>query len=174
MTKNSLFCTILLVVATFIFTSSKKENEENIYLDELHTLAKESLVNGQSLSADSLEGKMLILSFWASYDPASRVNNYDLLQLDNRFANSTFNGAGGLKVVCISLDTFKSPMLRAIETDGTGDFFHICDFKGDDSPLAHGFDVNRPVNLLVSPDGRILARDFGTQIIASTLDMLRQ
>lgn len=174
MTKNSLICTFLLAVATIVFTSSKKENQENFYLDELHALAQESLINGQTLSQDSLEGKMLILSFWASYDPASRINNYHLLQLDNRYAQANFNGGGGLKVVCVSLDTFKSPMLRAIEADGTSDFFHICDLKGEDSQLAHDFDVNRPVNLLISPDGRILARDFGTQIIASTLDMLRQ
>ncbi len=174
MTKNSLICTTLLAAATLIFTSSKKENEENFYIDELQTLAHESLVAGQELNPDSLDDSMVIVSFWASYDPASRINNYDLLQLSDKFADTRFDNSKGLKVICVSLDTFRSPLLHAIKADGTDCFSHICDLQGEDSPLAHNFDVNRPVNLLLSPDGRILARDFGTSIIASTLEMLRQ
>lgn len=174
MTKNSLICTALLVTATMVFTSSKKENEENFYIDELHALAEESLVTGECLEADSLDGKMIIVSFWASYDPASRINNYDLLQLKEKYGSSSFDGSKGLEIVCVSMDTFRSPMMRAIESDGTSDFYHICDLKGEESPLAHDFDVNRPVNLLISPEGRILARDFGTTTITSTLEMLRR
>lgn len=79
-----------------------------------------------------------------------------------------------MEIVCVSMDTFRSPMMRAIESDGTGDFYHICDLKGEKSPLANDFDVNRPVNLLISPEGRILARDFGTTTITTTLEMLRR
>lgn len=174
MTKNNLICIIALAVTTFIFTSSKKENKENIYQGEINDLASETLVNGGYISPDSLRGKMLIVNFWASYDAASRVNAYDLIQIRDNYHATTFAGADGLEVVCISMDVFKSPVRKAIEADGTQDFYHICDYKGEDSPLASRFDVNRPVNLLIGPDGRILARDFGTHTIAEALEFLKQ
>ncbi len=161
-----------LGVATVFFTSSKKENQENVYLDQLKTLEEQPLVNGGCLSSDSINGKMLIVSFWASYDAASRVNSYNLLSIRDEFRSASFDNADGLEVVCVSLDTFRSPMRKAIESDGTDSFYHICDLKGEESPLAGWFDVNRPVNLLISPDGHILARDFGTQTISETLNFL--
>lgn len=174
MTKNSLICSLGLAALTIVFTSSKKENEENVYFDEIQSLGRESLVSGGELPADSLKGKMLIVSFWASYDPMSRINSFDLLEINDRYSAASFDGGEGLSVVCVSLDTFRSPALKAIEADGTSDFLHICDLRGDDSPLARNFDVNRPVNLLVSADGRILARDFGTSVISDALKMLRR
>lgn len=173
MTKNSLICMLGLAVMAIATTASKKESQENIYAGEIAGLEEETLIGGGQINPDSLNGKMLILSFWASYDATSRVNAYDLVNIRDRFHNEELNGANGLEVVCISLDVFKSPVRKAIEADGTQAFYHICDFKGEDSPLASRFDVNRPVNLLISPDGRIVARDFGTTTIAETLKFLK-
>lgn len=173
MTKNSLICMLWLAVMAIATTSSKKESQETIYAGEISGLEKEKLICGGQIDPDSLNGKMLILSFWASYDATSRVNAYNLVNIRDKFHNEELAGADGLEVVCISLDVFKSPVRKAIEADGTQCFYHICDYMGEDSPLASRFDVNRPVNLLISPDGRILARDFGTNTIAETLRFLK-
>lgn len=162
-----------LAVMAIATTSSKKESQETIYAGEISGLENEELICGGQIEPDSLSGKMLILSFWASYDATSRVNAYNLVNIRDKFHNEELAGADGLEVVCISLDLFKSPVRKAIEADGTQCFYHICDYKGEDSPLASRFDVNRPVNLLISPDGRILARDFGTNTIAETLRFLK-
>lgn len=173
MTKNSLICMLALVAMAIATTSSKKENNESIYAGAVAGLEQETLIGGGQIAPDSLNGKMLVLSFWASYDATSRVNAYNLVNIRDRFHNQQMAGADGLEVVCVSLDIFKSPVRKAIEADGTQDFYHICDYKGEESPLASRFDVNRPVNLLISPDGRILARDFGTSTIAETLELLQ-
>lgn len=154
------------------FTSSKKENRSNTYYDELSALSEQELVGGGKLEADSLSGKMLILNFWASYDPASRINSYELARIRDQYSDKTFDGGDGLSVVSISLDVFRSPLVKAIEADGVQGFYHICDYKGVESPLAKDFDVNRPVNLLVSANGQIVARDFGTSTLDETLAML--
>ena len=146
----------------------------NSYIDELKSLAEETLVDGAQLCADSLDGKMVVLSFWASYDPVSRINSYDLLRINDDFAEASFEGGSGLAVVCVSLDQFVTPLKKAIEADGTASLTHICDRLGKESPLAKGFDVNRPVNLLMSADGHIVARDFGTNTIRETLEFLRR
>lgn len=163
-----------LVAMTVFFTSSKKESEENIYLGEIKTLENETLVGGGHVPADTLNGKMLIVSFWASYDAQSRVNAYELVRIRDDFRNAAFAGAEGLEVICVSLDIFKSPVRKAIEADGTQEFYHICDYKGEESPLASKFDVNRPVNLLISPEGRIVARDFGTRTIEKALKFMKE
>lgn len=162
-----------LAVMAIATTSSKKESQENIYASEVSGLVSETLVGGGQIEPDSLRGKMLILSFWASYDATSRVNAYDLVSIRDKYHKEGLGMSDGLEVVCISLDIFKSPVRKAIEADGTQSFYHICDYQGEDSPLASRFDVNRPVNLLISPDGRILARDFGTGTIAETLRFLK-
>ncbi len=164
---------LVLGAMAMIFTSSMKESEESNYSEELAALGQETLLNGGQLTADSLNGRMLLVSFWASYDPSSRINSYNLLKIQDEYKTSSFDGGEGLEVVCVSLDVFRSPLVKAIESDGTQSFYHICDLKGEESPLAKSFDVNRPVNLLISADGRILARDFGTQTIAETLSFLK-
>ena len=169
--KKTVLCCLLGAGMVF-FTSSKKENRLNTYFDELNDLTEQELVGGGKLEADSLKGKMLILNFWASYDPASRINSYELSRIRDQYSGSSFDGGDGLGIVSISLDVFHSPLAKAIEADGVQDFYHICDYKGAQSPLAQSFDVNRPVNLLVSSDGQIVARDFGTSTLNEILAML--
>lgn len=173
MIKKNVVYSLVLGVAITALSSSKKESKQNIYLDELQQLSEVSLNGGSTLPADSLQGSMVILNFWASYDPASRINTFDLLRLNEEFREASFEGGEGLKVVCISLDTYRTPFKKAIEADGTAGLVHFCDLQGVDSPLAHNFDVNRPVNLLLSADGKILARDFGTATIGETLHYMR-
>lgn len=173
MTKKQLIFNAALVAMTVLATSSKNENKESIYLDELKSLCHEQLVNGENLSDTALEGKMVLVNFWASYDPTSRINSYDLVQMSDEFEHASFNGGDGLKVVCVSLDVFSTPLRKAIESDGTQGLTHICDLRGEESPLAKSFDVSRPVNLLMTADGRIVARDLGTDNIRATLDSLR-
>jgi hypothetical protein len=174
MNKKHVLVSLALGAMVATFTSSKEESKTNIYLPELETLCEESLVGGGQISEDSLRGKMLILNFWASYDPMSRINSYQLVRLGGLYGEKKFEGGNGLQVVCISMDTYKSAMQKAIEADGTEEFFHICDLQGEESPIARKFDVNRPVNLLVSADGKILARDFGTDMIEGVLSILAQ
>ncbi len=174
MTKKHIAFSVLLASLLTFLTASKEENKSNVYLAQLQNLCEQELTSGGQIVADSLVGKMIVLNFWASYDPASRINSYNLVGIGNHYANQKFQGADGLQVVSISLDVFRSAMQKAIEADGTQDFFHLCDLQGEDSPIAKSFDVNRPVNLLLSADGKILARDFGTDMIESVLGMLAE
>lgn len=169
--KKGLYGTIGLA-ALVLFSSNKKENTCQLYNEQIAAMAGMEQVSGQHIIGDSLNGKMLLLNFWASYDAQSRMNNYHLVQLSETYKNSQFYNGEGLQVVSISLDRYKSPLKKAIETDGTKNFYHICDFKGTESELAKSFDINRPVNLLLDADGKIVARDFNVEALATALEML--
>lgn len=160
------------VAAILLLPAGKKEAQNQIYAEQLARLDGTTELNGQTFCTDSLKGKMVVINFWASYDPTSRINTYQLLQINNEFKNSQFLNANGMEVVSVSLDKYKAPLRKAIENDGTADFHHICDYKGTDSDLAKLFEVYRPVNLLLDANGTVIARDFNVGIIRSTLSNL--
>lgn len=165
-----LICVAVLMIASL--SSSKKDTTQELYADKLLAMSGLECVGGGQIHADSLSGKMIILNFWASYDATSRINNYELVKLSEEYSKKTFHQGEGLEVVSISLDMFKSPLKKAITTDGTEIFYHICDYKGLESELAKSFDVNRPVNLLLDSKGAIVARDFNVSTLRSALTML--
>ena len=172
---NRIQTKILLAVcltAFVLLTSNKKEAQSQVYAEQISRMDGMVQVDGNQLHVDSLRGKMLIISFWASYDAQSRINSYQLLKLKNEFEDTQFHNGDGLEVLSISLDKYSSPLKKAIATDGTSVFHHICDFKGVDSELASLFDVYRPVNLLVDADGTVVARDFNVSTLRSTLELL--
>lgn len=169
-TKISVLLTVVVVVA--LLSSSKKDTTEQLYSAQIKSISEMNQVDGTPITPDSLEGKMLILNFWASYDATSRINNFELVKLSDEYRNMTFYNGEGLSVVSISLDKYKAPLRKAILTDGTENFKHICDYKGVDSELAQSFDVNRPVNLLVDKDGKIVARDFNVATLRNALQMM--
>lgn len=160
------------IIAIAALSSSKKDTTQQLYADQIEAMSGLDCIDGGELLADSLKGKMIILNFWASYDATSRINNYELVKLSEEYSDKMFHQGVGLEVVSISLDKFKSPLKKAISTDGTENFYHICDFKGLDSELAKSFDVNRPVNLLLDANGTIVARDFNVSTLRSALGML--
>lgn len=160
------------MLAIILLTSTKKETQSQMYVDQIGSMDGMTQVDGAQLHIDSLRGKMLIINFWASYDAQSRINSYQLVQLHKTYSDAQFHKGDGLEVLSISLDTYRSPLKKAIATDGTQDFHHICDFKGKNSALATLFDVYRPVNLLVDADGTVVARDFNVATLRQTLEAL--
>lgn len=158
-------------VALVMLSSAKNETEES-YKEQIQSISSLPLVSGDTLSPEDLNGKLIILNFWASYDAASRINNYNLLRLNQSYEGKTFFNAEGLEVVSVSLDIYRSQLVKAIAADETHCFRHICDFQGVESSLCRSFDIDAPVNILIGTDGRVLARDYGVEKIESALQTL--
>ncbi|MBI9062239.1 MAG: TlpA family protein disulfide reductase [Marinilabiliaceae bacterium] len=131
-----------------------------------------TLIQGEPFELDSLQGKMVILNFWASYDAPSRMNNFQLNQIHSSYQDTRFHKGQDLEVVSISLDRFHYPLQLAIQQDETAHFRHVCDFLGIDGPIARAFEVDAPVNLLIDGHGRILAKDTSLEKIEKSLAFL--
>ncbi len=171
MTTSKIYGSLSLA-AIVLLSSGKKETTEQFYNEQIKSLAGCATVGGDTIRLSDVEGKMLIVNFWASYDATSRINSHSLVTLSQEYADAHFFSGEGLGVVSVSLDNYISPLKKAIATDGTDNFLHICDLQGVDSQLAKNFDVNRPVNLLIDADGKIVARDFQVSNLRQTLEML--
>lgn len=171
MTKSKFYGSLGLA-ALVLLSSGKKEATEQLYSEQINSLSGMRTLSGDTIDPSDIAGKMLIVNFWASYDANSRINGNSLVRIANQYADADFYNGKGLEVVSVSLDKYKSPLKKAISTDGTEKFLHICDFKGTESPMAKNFDVNRPVNLLIDEYGKIVARDFSVKNIEQTLEMM--
>ena len=129
------------------------------------------LINGDSFSMNDLKGKMVIVDVWASYDASSRVRNNRIKELQERFGESGFVNGQGLEVVSISLDRFKTPLNKAIEMDGIGNFYHICDMQGKNG-LVKKMQVAEPVVILVDGSGRIITKTNSLDKVSDLLTSL--
>ena len=135
---------------------------------------KTTLLNGSDFDLESLQGKMVLIDFWASFDGESRVENHQKMILQKKFANSKFHRGEGLIIVSISLDRFKSPLAKAIKEDGFVNALHICDYKGTESSIAKSFQVKEPINYLIDGNGRLVARGSSINKVAESLAYLHR
>ncbi len=132
---------------------------------------KTTLISGEPFLIDNLKGKMVLIDVWASYNAPSRVKNYQLEEIKERFSNSGFYNGDGVEVVSISLDRFITPVKEAIVMDDIQNFYHICDLQGANG-IAKTFQASGPVTILIDGDGRIVTKSTSMNKISDALSSL--
>ena len=116
---------------------------------------------GQSLSLKELRGEYVLLSFWASYDAASRMQN---VLLHKAIAEMP----GGVKMVSVSFDKYHSVYSETIRHDKIDPAVSFVELAGERSPLFKQYRLNRGLkNYLLNPDGVIIAKDVQADELAA-------
>ena len=107
--------------------------------------------DGKALTLSSLQGKVVLIDFWASWCGPCRKENPNLVKLYEKYKNK------GFTILSVSLDDKETAWKTAIEQDGLVWPNHVSDLKGWQSPMTqvYGFDAI-PHTVLVSKDGKIL------------------
>lgn len=122
------------------------------------------------VALSSLRGKYVLVDFWASWCGPCRAENPNVVAAYKKFKNKNFTIYG------VSLDHNKEKWEQAIKEDGLT-WTHVSDLKGWSSVAAVTYSVRSiPTNLLLGPDGKIIARNLRgeqlsemlTQIFATT------
>lgn len=99
--------------------------------------------------------KYLLINFWASWCEDCDSTNVELRKINAKYKKSKDFGILG-----ISLDIDKKAWKNKIKQD-TLNWEQVCTFTGWDMETAKQYAVQKlPVSILVSPSGRILARDI--------------
>ncbi len=115
--------------------------------------------DGSALALSDLRGRYVLLSFWASWSEPSRIENARLARLGKRFGGNAFS------IVQLALDDDREDWLSAIEEDAVP-ALQLSDLQRWACPAVELYRLERiPSNLLIDPEGRIVASDlFGKEL----------
>jgi len=123
---------------------------------------------GKMVSLHDFRGGYVLIDFWASWCAPCRAENPNVLKAFNRFKGKGFNVLG------ISLDSEgnKDRWLNAVHHDQLP-WTQLSDLKGWKNEAAGLYGVQAiPQNFLVSPDGKIVAKDLRGEDLEKELESI--
>ncbi len=148
---------LLAVLLTGAFTL-KAESANTLKVGDVSPEIILSDANQVQTSLSSLRGNVVLLRFWASWDQISRKSNKDMVWLYNNHKNRKYNGADGLLVYNVSLDTDKAKWAKAIQEDQLNGFYNVNDFE---SQYVTSYNVkDLPTSFLLDENGIVIGRDM--------------
>ena len=121
---------------------------------------------GHPVSLSSFKGKYVLVDFWASWCGPCRRENPNVVKAYNKFKDKNFTILG------VSLDrpNAKDKWIKAINDDGLA-WNHVSDLKYWDNEVAKQYGIRAiPQNLLVDPQGKIVAKNLNGEELEKKLD----
>lgn len=132
---------------------------------EIHDIVLRDTSN-QEIKLSSLRGSYVLIDFWASWCQDCRKENPNLVNLYEKYKHKKFDILG------ISLDKEKKEWIKAIKKDKLK-WKHVSELRGWDSPIVKEYQItNIPSNLLISPEGKIIAKNVSINELEKKLNEL--
>ena len=164
MIKNVKGIFVALVTISFMFLSfvGKDTPTEGLTIGDK---APEFKICGEKQLIDlkDLKGKYVLLSFWASYDANSRMQNASLCHAINKTNN--------VEMVSVSFDTYKSIFNETIKKDRIYSVNCFVDQDGENSEIFQTYRLHKGFkNYLLDENGVIIAKDIKANQLSSYLN----
>ena len=121
---------------------------------------------GKMISLSSFRGKYVLVDFWASWCKPCRMENPTVVKAYAQFKNRNFTVFG------VSLDQQgeKDEWMKAVMNDNLT-WTQVSDLQFWNSPVVSLYNIQGiPFNVLVDPNGKIVAESLRGEELAATLD----
>ena len=127
----------------------------------------ESASNGQpAFKLGNLKGKYVLLSFWASYDAQSRMQN---VSLSNVLRSASRNE--NVEMVSVSFDEYQSIFKETVRKDQIVTPTCFVETKGESSGLFKKYRLGRGfTNYLLDENGVIIAKNISAAELSAYLN----
>lgn len=125
--------------------------------------------DGKMLNRTTFKDQYLLIHFWASWDEASRRANQSLRRIYlQEKKNKDFAMLG------ISLDVDKASWQETIRKDSL-EWKQACNFEGWEADILQKFGIQAlPANILLSPSGKIEAKNLDEAALSQKLEKIKQ
>ena len=164
MIKSVKWFFVVLILGSLISLSFSKESvpAEKLKLgDEAPQLMLCDSV--QLLNLHNAREGYTLLSFWASYDAASREKNAALAHLAEKYSQ--------IKLISVSFDRYASVFNATVKQDGLAESDCYVETDGSDSEIFRAYDLERGFkNYLINSRSIIVAKNVTTAELASFLN----
>jgi len=124
--------------------------------------------SGKTVSLASFRGKYVLVDFWASWCGPCRAENPNVVKAYSKFKEK------GFEILAVSLDDKKDKWLAAIQADNLS-WTHVSDLKGWKNAAAELYSIRAiPQNLLIDPQGKIIAKNLRGEALETKLGEIMQ
>lgn len=124
----------------------------------------QTMSNEQTTELSALKGKYVLLSFWASYDAASRMENV-------RLNNALQSAENKVEMVSVSFDKYKSIFNETIRMDQIVTPTCFVETMGRESDLYKQYRLHRGFgNYLLDENGVIIAKNISASELSAYLN----
>ena len=114
-----------------------------------------------------LKGKYVLLSFWASYDAQSRMQNASL-------SNALRSTSQDVEMVSVSFDEYQSVFQETIRKDQIVTPTCFAETKGESSGLFKKYRLNRGfTNYLLDGNGVIIAKNISAAELSAYANKIK-
>lgn len=137
--------------------SYNNQKVRNIIKESSSTLPEIRLPDpdGDTIALSSLKGKVILLSFWASWNEPSININQDFIRLYEKYHSQ------GLEIYQVSFDSKLDEWKRAIQYDELP-WINVSELSYPESRVANTYNVTEiPMFFLVDRNGEIVGKNYG-------------